>query len=290
MKPASFRYLRPSTLDDAIACLHDPGEQTHLLAGGQSLLPRLNMRRQRPSVLVDLDAIASLRHLTVEGATLRIGAMTTHADIERARVPDVLPNHAALPQVARRIGYLPIRTRGTFGGSLANAEPDAEWCVLSVLLEAELVVYGSRGWRFVKANDFFIGKNHTMMGADEILVEVRFDRPARTATLRKFPVTEAGMSFVAAAAQIELAPDGTVSDARLAFGGVGDVPVRAVAAEFMLAGIVPTSTSITEVTRQAAAWLPLDDSHDARYRREIAATMATRACLSSMARAIVTLR
>ena len=165
MKPAPFEYRRPAALEEALELL---GEDARPLAGGQSLIPLLAMRLARPALLVDLERLPELRGVEVDGDGVRIGAMTRQAELERAPgLPEVVA--AALPH----IGHLPIRSRGTVGGSLAHMDPAAEWPALALLLDAELEVASARGRRVVAAADFALGPLTTALAPDELLVAVR---------------------------------------------------------------------------------------------------------------------
>src|SRR5215831_8897833 len=147
LKPASFAYHRAGSVPEAIALLAELGDEAKILAGGLSLVPLMNFRLARPSALVDVTRIPGLCYLRADGAGLRIGALTTHRAIETSTDPAVLRNFGVLPRAARWIGHYPIRARGTFGGSIAHADPASEWCLLAVLLGAQVVLHGPGGQR-----------------------------------------------------------------------------------------------------------------------------------------------
>ncbi|HEY0807328.1 MAG TPA: FAD binding domain-containing protein, partial [Pseudonocardiaceae bacterium] len=171
MIPAAFDYLAPSTLDEAVRALADAGEDAKVLGGGQSLLPVLRMRLAAPSVVVDLGKIAELRGVREDGDHLVIGAMTTHYDVQR---DPLVREHAALLAVATDTVADPqIRHRGTFGGSLAHADPAGDLLAPALALDVEMVIAGPNGRRTVAAADFFVDFFTTALAADEILVEVR---------------------------------------------------------------------------------------------------------------------
>src|SRR5262249_25578205 len=142
LKPASFAYHRAGSVPEAIALLAELGDEAKILAGGLSLVPLMNFRLAPPSAPVDLTPIPGLAYLRTNGAGLRIGALTTHRAIETTTDPAVLQNFGVLPRAARWIGHYPIRARGTFGGSIAHADPASEWCLLAVLLGAQVVLQG----------------------------------------------------------------------------------------------------------------------------------------------------
>jgi len=178
LKPASFAYHRAASVGEALELLAREGEDAKVIAGGQSLVPLMAFRLARPSALIDINRIAELRYVRRDGDALRIGALATHRDIETNAEPGVLEGYSILPRAARFIGHYPIRTRGTFGGSIAHADPTSEWCMLARLLDAEIVVTGAQGSRTVASSDFFRGVFTTALGVDEVVTEVRFPAPA----------------------------------------------------------------------------------------------------------------
>src|SRR5271163_5013125 len=154
MKPVSFRYFAPRTVDHALDLLADHGEEGKILAGGQSLVPAMNFRLARPASLIDINRIAALDYVCEEDGALRIGALARHARFEAPVASGALS--AFLPRVARHIAHLPIRTRGTFCGSIAHADPASEWCLLAATLDAELVIASRAGTRSARADEFFV--------------------------------------------------------------------------------------------------------------------------------------
>ncbi|HUZ25301.1 MAG TPA: FAD binding domain-containing protein [Streptosporangiaceae bacterium] len=279
MRPVRFAYFRPDTIEAAVECLRDGDGTARILAGGQSLVPLLNRRLVRPGALVDLGQIAGLRYLACDEDMLRIGAMTTHADIEAASDPAVLAQFGVLPSSARHIGHLPVRTRGTFGGSIAHADPGAQWCLLSVLLDAQIVLHGPAGSRTVPAAAFFTGAHRTVAAPAEIVTEVRFPHRAPVAALAEFGFRAGHSPLVAAAAAVELGPLGMVLSARIALSGVADRPIRATAAEESLTGEILRPGLISQLARQVARGLrpPGDTPADARDRADLAEALMGRA-------------
>jgi carbon-monoxide dehydrogenase medium subunit len=278
LKPASFAYHRAASVDEAVALLSREGEDAKVIAGGQSLVPLMAFRLARPSALVDIGRIAELRYVRRDGDVLRIGALATHRDIEINREPGVLEGYGILPRAARFIGHYPIRTRGTFGGSIAHADPTSEWCMLALLLDAEVAVAGPNGIRTIAARDFFGGLFTTALAADEVVTEVRFPAPAPNAAIHEFARRQGDFAVVAASAALEL-DDGRVRSARIALAGVGDAPVRAGAAESSLAGASVGLETFAEAGRAAAEPLsPPSDIHgSSAYRRDLAAALVRRA-------------
>ena len=174
MKPASFDYARPSTLADAIALLRSEERSVKLLAGGQSLGPMLNLRLAQPDLLVDITAVPDLLRVESEDDGLLIGACVTHADIEDGRVPD--PTEGALPAVARAIAYRAVRNRGPIGGSLAHADPAADWISALAALGADAVVRGPGGQRRLPVEQFMAGVFEAALEPDELLEAIRVPR------------------------------------------------------------------------------------------------------------------
>ena len=172
MKPAPFVYHAPKTVDDALANLAEFGPQDgRVLAGGQSLIPMMAFRMARPAHLIDINTVAGLDRLAVEGDMLSVGACVRHAAFHRPVVEG--PTGALLSRVVRDIAHYPIRLRGTFCGSLAHADPASEWCLAAVTLGAEIVAMSRRGRRVIAADDFFEGMMATALAEDELLLEAR---------------------------------------------------------------------------------------------------------------------
>src|ERR1700719_922543 len=172
VKPAAFTYHRPATVDQAVDLLAELAPQDgRVLAGGQSLVPIMAFRLARPAHLIDINRVAGLDGLSMRDGQLRIGARVRHAAFHRP-VEDG-PLGALLATVVRHIAHYPIRLRGTFCGSLAHADPAAEWCLVAATLDAELVAVSRRGERILSAHDFFHGAMQTALQPDELLVEAR---------------------------------------------------------------------------------------------------------------------
>ena len=278
MKPASFAYHRAASVGQALELLAREGEDAKVIAGGQSLVPLMAFRLARPSALIDINRITELRYVRRDGDALRIGALATHRDIETNVEPGVLEGYSILPRAARFIGHYPIRTRGTFGGSIAHADPTSEWCMLALLLDPKIVIAGLQGSRTVAASDFFLGVFTTALGADEVVTEVHFPGPAPRSAIREFARRQGDFAVVAVATALEM-EDGRVRSARIALAGVSDAPLRAMEAEAMLAGAAPTDEAFDEAGRAAAAGLrPPSDIHGSSdYRKELAAALVRRA-------------
>ena len=171
MKPVAFDYARPSTLTEAVALLDNGDVAAKVLAGGQTLGPMLNLRLVRPELLVDVTRIPELTRMEEEAGSIILGACTTHAAIEDGRIPD--GTRGLMPAVARGIAYRAIRNRGTIGGSLAHADPAADWITWLTLVDAEALIFGPSGYRSVPVAAFMTGVFETAMEAGEILEAVR---------------------------------------------------------------------------------------------------------------------
>lgn len=234
MKPAPFAYTRARSVENAIALLGERPD-AKLLAGGQSLIATLNMRLSSPTLLVDINEIGGLDGITRSDAGIEIGALTRHTQVERSRE---IAEHAPLIALAMpHVGHPAIRNRGTFGGSIAFADPAAELPACLLALNGEVDVAGPTGKRSIKADDFFKGLFETALGTQDILTTIRI--PAATKNTRvgfaELARRHGDYAIVGLAATARV--DGNnVEDVRLAFFGVGATPLRAKKAEMALAG------------------------------------------------------
>ena len=280
MKPAPFAYHRAHSVGEAVALLAELGDEAKILAGGLSLVPMMNFRLARPAALVDVTRIEGLSYLRADPAGsggLRIGALTTHRAVELSRDPAVLAGFGVLPRSARWIGHYPIRSRGTFGGSIAHADPASEWCLLAVLLDAEVVLTGPGGQhRIVPAGEFFQGYYTTAASPDEMITEVRFPQPSPRAVLTEFAPRHGDFAVVAAAVSADV-EDGTCRSGRVVLGGVGSLPVEVDASA--LAGQPAAAGTWQAMGEHAAGQIdPPDDTHGSgQYRRRLTATLVSRA-------------
>jgi aerobic carbon-monoxide dehydrogenase medium subunit len=278
MKPPKFDYHAPKSVDDALALLERYGGDAKILAGGQSLMPLLNFRLSRPAALVDLNRIPSLAYITEGDGQVRLGAMTRQRTIEfSAVVKDRLP---LLREATRWVGHLPIRTRGTIGGSIAHADPSAEYPAVLTALEGEVVTRSPRGERTIKAADLFQTYLTTNLDADEIVVEVRL--PAMPAgagyALEEFARRHGDFAIIGIAAMV--VRDGQrCKVARLATAGAGPVPLRLRAAEEILERDGPGEAAIDAAARRASELVsPDSDIHaSSDYRRHLTGVLTKRA-------------
>jgi CO/xanthine dehydrogenase FAD-binding subunit len=278
MKPAKFDYHAPTTVEQALELLGRYGGDAKVLAGGQSLMPLLNFRLSRPAALVDLNRIPSLAYVGEQDGQVRFGAMTRQRTIEfspvvRERVP-------LLGEATRWVGHLPIRTRGTIGGSIAHADPSAEYPAVLTALEGEVVARGPKGERVIKAKDLFRTYLTTSLTPDEILVEVRL--PAMPAgagyALEEFARRHGDFAIIGIAAVVVKA-GARCTLARLATAGAGPVPVRLRAAEEILERDGLGDAAIEAAARRASELVsPDSDIHaSADYRRHLTGVLTKRA-------------
>jgi carbon-monoxide dehydrogenase medium subunit len=286
VKPVDFCLHQPGTADEAKALLAEYADDVKVLAGGQSLVPLLNFRLARPEHLVDIGRIASLARIEQAPGNVTIGATVREAQAERsagvaARVPLLA---AALPHIA----HLPIRNRGTIGGSLAHADPAAELPSVAMALDAVFTAASARGQREIPASEFFVTYLTTALEPDELLAAIRFPAAAeRTgAAFHEVARRRGDFALVGVAAQLTVT-QGTVTDARICVTGVADVPHRCRDAEAVLIGAVPGHSAFAEaaaVVRETVA--PGDDLHaTAAYRTDVAGTLTVRALSDAAFRA-----
>jgi carbon-monoxide dehydrogenase medium subunit len=284
MKPPLFDYRSPSSLDEALALRSEYAYDSVVLAGGQSLMPMLNLRLAQPEVLIDLGRVAGLAEIRELDGGVSLGAMVRQRSAERS---DLIRERAPLVQQALgHVGHPTIRNRGTVGGSVAHSDPAAELPAVCVALDAELVARGAAGERTIAAEDFTVGFMTTALAADELLVEVRI--PA-AATLRTAFIEVArrhgDFALVGVAAAVALDGDGVINDVRLVFTGVDLMPVRAREAEASLVGTPGDSAALTTAAGLVTGELqPRTDGHaSGDYRRRVAGVLARRALTEAMA-------
>jgi len=279
MKPASFRYHAPKTIEEALAMLAEYApDDGRVLAGGQSLVPTMAFRLARPHHLVDINGIEALRRLDVEQGKLVIGAGVRHQAFHRPVVDG--PLGTLLSAVMRHIAHYPIRTRGTFCGSIAHADPASEWCLVAATLGAEMVARSAHGTRIIAAADYFQGIMTTALAPDELLAEVRLPiLPAETRTgFYEFNRRAGDFAMGMALVTFQLA-DGVIVAPHVGVGGAETHPRRITAAEELLTGRAPESAVFRAAAEAASAAIdPLTDAQtDAVYRRELVATVTRRA-------------
>lgn len=248
MKPHDFDYVRPTELDQVFDLIDQHGDDARILAGGQSLMPTLNMRLSAPALLIDINRIEALKGLSVEGDVLRIGALTRHVELERSA--EVARHAPLLTKAIRHVAHPAVRNRGTIGGSLSLADPAAELPACTLALGATLVLRGRDGQRRVPADAFFLDLYETARGEKEVLEAVEV--PVATSSDRfgfgELARRHGDFAMVGLAAAARMA-GGTVERLRLAFFGIGNVPVLSSAAD--LAAARPLDADLVETLRGA---------------------------------------
>jgi aerobic carbon-monoxide dehydrogenase medium subunit len=279
MKPAAFSYHAPKTIDEALALLAQfAPDDGRVLAGGQSLVPTMAFRLARPQHLIDINGIAALNRLGVENGKLVIGAGVRHQAFRRPVAEG--PLGTLLSAVMRHIAHYPIRTRGTFCGSVAHADPASEWCLVAATLGAEMVARSARGTRVIVAQDYFLGIMTTALEPDELLAEVRLPLLATGTRTGFYEFNRRAGDFAMGMALVSFEIAGGVMAApRIGVGGAETHPRRIAAAEALLAGRPPGVDAFKAAGAAAAAAIdPLTDAQtNAEYRRDLVATVTRRA-------------
>jgi len=279
MKPAPFIHHVPKTLDDALRILAEVApEDGRVLAGGQSLVPIMAFRLAKPAHLVDINEVAGLDKVSSDGKTLAIGARARHGAFHKPVTDN--PLGALLSYVARHIAHYPIRMRGTFCGSLAQADPASEWCLVAATLDATMVAKSTRGERLIATADYFQGIMSTALAEDELLAEVRLPLLASDAKFgfNKFNRRAGDFALAASLVSYRL-QGGKIADARVGVGGAEPSPRRIAPAEDALNGKVPGDTAFRAAAVAAAAAIdPLEDHQTSGdYRRDLVRAVVRRA-------------
>ena len=287
MFPANFGYVAARSVEEALQLMAQHGEDGKLLAGGHSLIPAMKLRLQSPQTLIDLGTVPGLRGVSVDGNNLVIGALTVHADVASS---DLVRKHVpALADAAAVIGDVQVRNRGTIGGSVAHADPAADLPVVLTALNASFIAQSASGKREIGVDDFFTDFYTTALKANEILTEIRMPIPAAgTGTAYvKLPHPASGYVVVSAAAVVTRRASGTCTASRIAIGGLGSGPIRAIATELALQGKPLTTQMIASAAAQAAEETdPVEDSYaGAEYKRHVATVYARKAIEAAVERA-----
>jgi carbon-monoxide dehydrogenase medium subunit len=276
--PAAFDYLKPSSLAEAVQAYAAAGEDAKLLAGGQSLLPILRLRLAYPELVIDLGGLPELTGVTDDGDAILIGAMTTHADVVDN---ELIKQHAPLiAQATETVADRQVRHRGTFGGSLAHADPAGDLPAVALALDAELRVHGPQGERVIAARDFFVDYLTTSMQPGEILTAIRVPKLGAgwSTHYEKLNRVAQAWSIVAVAAAVHRS-NGTITEARIGLTNMGSTPLRATASEQALAGAPATEEAVASASASAAEGTspPSDLSAKADYREHLATVLTRRA-------------
>jgi aerobic carbon-monoxide dehydrogenase medium subunit len=286
MKPARFDYHDPETLDEAVAILSEHADDGKILAGGQSLVPLLNMRLARPAVIVDVNRVRDSDYVRTWDGGLAVGMTTRLRALHRN--PQITQAFPLLSEAAMSIGHPQIRSRGTICGSLAHADPAAELPALAVALDAEMVATGPSGQRVVPASEFYVTFLTTALEPNEILTEARFPAPPADMRWAFLEVSRRHGDFALVGAIAGLTvKDNAITGSRLVYFGVGPGPQRVVEAEQALQGKAPGDAAFAEAAALVSGALdPDDDLHaSAAYRRSVAGALTRRALRQAWERA-----
>lgn len=287
MYAAPFEYHRARSVEEAVSLLGQHGDDAKLLAGGHSLIPLLKLRFAQPRHLIDVRTIPNLSGIREEGGALVIGAATTHAQVERSSVAKRrLP---ILAEAASQIGDPLVRNVGTVGGSLAHADPGADWPAVMLALSAEFRVIGPRGARAILADDFFLDILTTALEPAEVLTEIRIPSPPASTggAYAKFRHPASGYALIGVAAHVSLGAGKTIHDARVAVTGVGTRATRARGTEEALTGLAGEDVSVVAASRRITEGLEprADAQGSVAYKHHLAAVYARRAIAKAIQRA-----
>ena len=284
MIPTAFEYERATSLDDALAKLAAAGGAGKLIAGGHSLVPLMKLRLSEPTVLIDIAHIPDFAGIREADGRIEIGAGTTHHDVATsALLRDRCP---AVAETAALIGDQQVRNRGTLGGSLAHADPAADYPAAMLAVDADFHLKGPHGWRAVKARDFFVGMLTVDLGPNEILARVTF-APARAAAYAKLHQRASRFAIVGVAAALDVR-DGMIASARIGLTGASPLPFRLANVEAALGGQPASSDTVAAAAEVAGDGIDdlNDDIHaSADYRRAMVAVFVRRALAGALARA-----
>jgi carbon-monoxide dehydrogenase medium subunit len=282
MIPAAFDYHRPGTIDEALRLLGELPD-AKVLAGGHSLLPMMKLRLVSPAHLIDLGRVPGLQGIRRDGGVVAIGAMTTHWTLESSDI--VAQSVPLLAETAARVGDVQVRNVGTIGGSLAHADPAADYPAAMLVLEAELVAQSPRGRRSISAGQFFTGFFTTALAPDELLVEVRIPVQPGGGAYLKFPHPASGFAVVGIAALAGVS-GGTFDWVRVGVNGVGPAGYRATAVEDALRGRPPAPETIAAAAEHTADGVDVNEDifAPADYRAHVARVYTKRALLKALER------
>ena len=280
MKPTPFKYLSPVSIKEALGSKEQHGDSAKLLAGGQSLIPAMNFRVAQPEILIDLNKISDLDYIREENGEVFIGAMTRQSTVEKS---SLINEHAPLiHETMPNIAHPQIRNRGTFGGSLAHADPASELPVIALALDARFKVRSASGERWIKPKDFYLGYFEIALQPDEMLVEIAFPSFPEYAgwSFMEIARRKGDYAMAGVAALITLSIDGVCENARLVYLNVGDGPVDAVEAVEMLKGYKLDAKTINSAANHASKkeMDPIGNMHaSADYQRHLSRVLTVRA-------------
>lgn len=277
MIPSKFNYHRAKSVDEAISLLQEHGDSAKLLAGGHSLVPAMKLRLNMPEILIDISRIEALRSISEQGGEVVIGAMVTHHEILRSEL--LRKKIPIMPEAADLIGDVQVRNAGTLGGSIAHADPAADWPAVLLALDAKITVKGPGGQRTIAAEDFFSGFYMTALEPGEIVTAIHLPIPPAGSGMsyQKFMQPASRFAIVGCAAVVS--GNGTADRVRVAFTGVSEAPFRDKGVEAALAGKPANAENIENASQKAAADVSVMSDHFAseEYRRHLAKVFAKRA-------------
>jgi carbon-monoxide dehydrogenase medium subunit len=286
MIPASFDYIAAKSLDEAISLLAQHKDDAKILAGGHSLLPAMKLRLMQPKVLIDLGRIRDLSYIKDEGGQIRIGAMTTHFQVE---ISDLLRRSCPLlPETASHLGDMQVRNKGTIGGSLAHSDPAADWPAAILALDAEIVATSAKGDRVIKATDFFVEMLTTSLQPGEILREIRIPAAKGKAAQAYVKVRHPASGFAVVGVAVNLSIDGgKCQSAGIGITGVSPTAYRATKVENALKGNALDAKTLSTACAHAAAGVDVNSDlyASAEYRKQLATVYTRRAIEIAAARA-----
>ena len=283
MIPGSFEYFAPTALDEALSLLQEHGDDAKVLAGGHSLIPTMKLRLAEPAVIVDIGRIGGLKGISESDGKLVIGALTTHHELESSDL--VQQNVPVLAQTAAEIGDVQVRNKGTIGGSLAHADPAADWPATILALDADIQIAGPDGERTVKAGDFFQGLFETDLGDEEILTAIHVLIPAANTKGTYLKLHQVASGFALAGVSVVLTKSGdTCQSVAVGITGVSDVAYRATGVESELTGKALTAENIAAAAEKAVDGIDaLEDIHASQAYRENLAKVYTRRAIEGVA-------
>jgi len=278
MYAAPFEYVCPTSLSEAMRLLNERQEDAKLLAGGQSLIPLLKLRLTAPALVLDIARLPELKGIRETDEGIEIGALVRHAEIENSEL--LARACPLLPETAAEVGDIPVRSRGTFGGSLAHADPAGDFPAAALALEAKFIATSVMGQRTIAAQDFFVDLMTTALEPNEILTTILVPKRKRRSgsAYVKMRQQASGFAIVGVASVVRLDAKGRIEEARVALTGVGPVPYRASAVEEKLRGRKPEGRAIADAAAAAADGVDVSaDLHASEeYRRQLAALFTMR--------------
>jgi carbon-monoxide dehydrogenase medium subunit len=283
MISGSFEYFAPTALDEALSLLQEHGDDAKVLAGGHSLIPTMKLRLAEPAVIIDIGRIGGLKGISESGGKLVIGALTTHHELESSDL--VQQRVPLLAQTAAEIGDVQVRNKGTIGGSLAHADPAADWPAAILALDADIQIAGPNGERTVKATDFFQGLYETDLGDDEILTAIHVSIPDANTKGTYLKLHQVASGFALAGVAVVLTKSGdTCQSVAVGITGVSDAPYRASGVESDLTGAALTAENIAAAAEKAVDGIDaLEDIHASQAYRQNLAKVYTRRAIESAA-------